>query len=73
MVPQILDSLVSNHAIRISVHIQYQCFYYAITWENDQRSKKSPLNEIDVQMASIQLFLIIFVFFIMTCIMKDAQ
>ena len=45
-----------------------------ITWENDhQRSKKSPLNEIDVQMAPIHLFLVILIVFIMICIMKDAQ
>ena len=31
--------------------------------------KKSPLNEIDVQMAPIQLFLIILIVFIMICIM----
>ena len=41
MVPQTLDSLISNHAISISVHVQYQCFHYAVTWENDhQRSQK---------------------------------
>ena len=40
MVPQILDSLVSNYAINISVHIQYQCFHYAMTWENDQEIQK---------------------------------
>ena len=73
MVPQTLDSLVSNHAMSISVHVQYQCFHYAVTWENDhQRSKKLPLNEIDVQMASIHLFLIILIVF-MTWIIKNAQ
>ena len=73
-VPQILDLLVSSHAICISVHVQYQCFHYTVTWENDhQRSKKSPLNEIVVQMASVHLFLIILIVFIMICIMKDAQ
>ena len=74
MVPLILDSLVSNHAISMSVHVQYQCFHYALKWKNDhQRFKKSPLNEIDVQKASIHLFLIILIVFIMICIMKDAR
>ena len=74
MVSQILELLVSNHALSISVHVQYQCFHYAVTWENDhQRSKKSALSEIDVQMASIHLFLIILTVFIMICIRKDAQ
>ena len=38
-----------DHAISISVHVQYQWFRYAMTLENDnQRSKISPLNETDV-------------------------
>ena len=40
MVPQILDSLVSNCPINISVHIQYQCFHYAMTWENNREIQK---------------------------------
>ena len=44
-----------------------------VTLENDhQRSTKSPLNEIDVQMDLIHLFLIILIVF-MICTMKDAQ
>ena len=35
--------------------------------------KKSPLNEIDVQMAPIDLFLIILIGFMMIYIMKDPQ
>ena len=58
----------------MSVHVQYQCFRYAVTWENDhQRSKKSPLNEIDVQTAPIHLFLIILIVFIMIRFMEDTQ
>ena len=60
-----------NHAINISVYVQYQCFRYAVTWENDnQRSKIPPLNETDVQLALIDLFLIILIVF-MICIVKD--
>ena len=56
------------------VHVQYKFFRFAVTWEYDhQRSKKSPLNEIDVQMAPTHLFLIILIVFIMICIMKDAK
>ena len=62
-----------DDAVSISVHVQYQCFCYAVTWENDhQRTKKSQLNEIDVQMAPSHLFLIILIVFLMICIMKDA-
>ena len=43
-------------------------------WENDhQRSKKSPLKEIDTQMAPTHLFLIILIVLVMICIIKDAQ
>ena len=81
MVPQILESLVSNVLTVVSrschkyvnIHVQYQCFGYAMTWENDhQRSQKLPLNEIDVQMAPVHLCLIILIVF-MICIMKKAQ
>ena len=56
-----------DHTISISVHFQYQCLFYAVTWENDnQRSKKSLLNEIDVQMVPIHLFLFILIVFVGT-------
>ena len=45
-----------------------------MTWENDhQRSKKSPLNEIDFQKSATHLFLIILIVFVMISIMKDAK
>ena len=67
--PGITDFLCFNKdlAASISFHVQCQCFHYVVT------SKKSPLNEIDVQMTSIHLFLIILIVFIMICIMKDAH
>ena len=57
-----------DHAISISVHVRYQCFLYAVIWENyHQSSKKSLLKKIDVQMAPIHLFLVILIVFIMMC------
>ena len=57
-----------DHAISISVHVRYQCFLYAVIWENyHQSSKKSLLKKIDVQMAPIHLFLVILIVFIMLC------
>ena len=74
MLPQIKINCHKDHSISISVHVQYQYFHFAVTWEKDgQRSKKSPLNEINVQMAPIHLFLIILIAFIMIYIMEDAQ
>ena len=70
MVPQIMGSLVFNHTITI-----FNISVFIMLWYGKmiQRSKKSPFNEIDVQMASMHLFLIILIVFIMICIMKDAQ
>ena len=51
-----------------------QWFHFTVTLENDcPRSEKSPINEINAQMAPIHLFLIILIAFIMIYIMEDAQ
>ena len=74
MVPQILESLVSNVLTVTSSSYHNHISPSSISvFLLGSVFVKSALNETDAQIASIHLFLIILIVFIMISTMKDAQ